>query len=738
MEPVDSPPVMMGVVDSSFHCAPGTLREAAQSSIEKTAFGTVPENAGPDVPAKHTSSEGAYSGITETNSSPISEAIVLLPAVPQNSEEDHQEGRVGANKDRENNSVGGRHASHFKLKRLATKVLGSVESVVVSSQDPSAERFPLKTEWRKTMEVEGQWVSNRCSSLSPAERRGWQPRMSLLPCTQEPLKTGRTCAIHPNSNARMIWDVVGLVLICYDLISIPIDMCFMTDFGMFGRCLDWTTLLFWTGDMCQGFLLGYFDNGVYVSDHLRILKNYILSWFIIDLLVVVPDWVVLVVQGMSGRGGSETAALEAGKIFKGARALRILRLLRLLKLRRILNALYDMIDSEWAFICTNLAKLLLSVLVMNHVIACFWFLIGRLNLEAGNPNWITKAEITNSDIAYQYTTSLHWSLTQFTPASIDVSARNSGERVFSIVVLFFALVAFGSIIGSITGFITTLRNMQNEGMRSGWLLRRYLKQRHVSKDLSNRIFKFVENQSEKSSKLVNVNKVPSLATLSEALMDELSHEMFMPSLSEHAWFDYLNKEMKVVMHRLCRNALKAQVYAEKESIFSAGDEGKRMYFIKSGVLDYVFANNKSLRPAPEVRECVSEAVLWTTWRHQGDLYCVTSVDVVTLEPQQFLAVMSIHPKPWYYSKQYAVGFLAYISELEREVLSDIVRDEAFYTDAIATVELWSQGQDTEALKVHELTSKIDEMDGEDPEDDEVRFDGTHGAGVANIRRKTLS
>lgn len=34
----------------------------------------------------------------------------------------------------------------------------------------------------------------------------------------------------------------------------------------------------------------------------------------------------------------------------------------------------------------------------------------------------------------RYLTSLHWSLTQFTPASMDVSARNEWERVMSILV----------------------------------------------------------------------------------------------------------------------------------------------------------------------------------------------------------------------------------------------------------------------------------------------------------------
>ena len=38
------------------------------------------------------------------------------------------------------------------------------------------------------------------------------------------------------------------------------------------------------------------------------------------------------------------------------------------------------------------------------------------------------------DVVFLYTTSLHWSLTQFTPSSIDVVATNVPERVFSILV----------------------------------------------------------------------------------------------------------------------------------------------------------------------------------------------------------------------------------------------------------------------------------------------------------------
>merc|ERR1719414_1890261 len=115
-----------------------------------------------------------------------------------------------------------------------------------------------------------------------------------------------------------------------------------------------------------------------------------------------------------------------------------------------MNLMYDLIQSEHTFICLNLIKMLLTVLVLNHLIACVWYLIGRLTMESGIRNWIVVGRVEDEELSYRYLTSLHWSLTQFTPASMDISARNLWERIFSIIVLFFAMVAFSSIVGTIS------------------------------------------------------------------------------------------------------------------------------------------------------------------------------------------------------------------------------------------------------------------------------------------------
>merc|ERR1712137_872149 len=180
-----------------------------------------------------------------------------------------------------------------------------------------------------------------------------------------------------------------------------------------GTVMDWFTLCFWTCDMAQGFFLGFFKDGEYVEDNSKVLINYFKTWFLVDCVVVLPDWSQKLLD-------DEQAVTwgELGKILKGARAIRVMRLLRLAKLQRIVNLAFDRIQSEYTFVILNLLKMLLCVLVMNHLIACAWYGLARAYED--ERNWVSVAQMTDEALEYKYLTSLHWSLTQFTPAGMDI------------------------------------------------------------------------------------------------------------------------------------------------------------------------------------------------------------------------------------------------------------------------------------------------------------------------------
>ena len=91
--------------------------------------------------------------------------------------------------------------------------------------------------------------------------------------------------------------------------------------------------------------------------------------------------------------------------------------------------------------------IVVMILIANHVVACSWFWIGA-STDPENQSWVNKAKSKQAwnSLVYRYATSLHWSLTQFTPSSMEVVPMNTKERIFAVCVLLFALIVFSSFV----------------------------------------------------------------------------------------------------------------------------------------------------------------------------------------------------------------------------------------------------------------------------------------------------
>ncbi|CAK9014559.1 Potassium voltage-gated channel protein eag (Ether-a-go-go protein) [Durusdinium trenchii] len=477
--------------------------------------------------------------------------------------------------------------------------------------------------------------------------------------------------ISPSGTYRMIWDLLGLLFILYDTFMIPMQV-FDIDKNGFVGTFDWITLLFWTFDMVQSFFTGYFKEGVQVMEPRKIVMNYLKTWFIIDLVVVGPEWFTSLSPDGFGLDG-----VGIGRILRLGRAMRVLRLLRLLKLRRIVDALLELVESEYTFTLINLAKLLFAVLVLNHVIACVWYFVGTQSMLAGLRNWFEMSGEYVDDQTYMYFTALHWSLTQFTPASMNVSAANTWERVTSILVLFFAMVAFSSIVGHITASMSHLQNLRGAHMKQFWLLRRYMKQRRIRRELQLRITKFLEYKAQKEHDTVHSSSVLILEQLSEPLRKELSYETMVHWIASHPFFSAVNSKMPVFMHRLCHSALNEIGLASGDIVFTAGHEAKQMLFIKHGNLEYVGLNRLILDPPLQEEEWFVEAAIWVPWRHMGDCKVLSPGELIGVCNEVFAREMSLHHLPWSFCKMYAIQFCESLNTIEPEDLTDVLRDHEF-------------------------------------------------------------
>jgi hypothetical protein len=534
----------------------------------------------------------------------------------------------------------------------------------------------------------------------------------------------------PNARPRLIWDVIGLVLVIYDLFAIPFVFAFEPAETEFTLSMTWFTLLFWTLDIVFSNLVGFYENGELVMSQRRIVVHYLKRWLIIDMLVVLPDWVM---KGMTaGAGGGVTGITRLVRVF---RVVRVLRLLRLLKLARLMDALLDLLDSEYMFILFTMVRLVLFIMALNHVIACIWFLVGKMTLLDNQLNWLEHTGAGMSfypaDLDWQYLSALHWSLTQFTPASMDVVARNVPERIVSIIVVFFALITFSSVVGSVTSSMTALRTLGGETKKQFWLLRRYMKYKKVDLQVRTRIIRFLEHHTSQTQEKVNPSQITILKLLSEPLQNMLAYEMNKRSIIGHPLFESLNEHMRPIIIKLSHSVLKFIHFAGEDVLFRTSEDGESMFFVKSGSLQYTLPSGQVVQPPLREGGCISEPVLWTPWLHRGELKAEVPSELTIIQPEPFAECIGMHPSPWNYCKRYARCFTEHLNSINPRFITDLTPDSSFFPGAIAECDQTLAAEDDYRTEVQKLDN---EDSGHLPRQTAAAFPRAAGSSVQSAEK----
>jgi hypothetical protein len=219
--------------------------------------------------------------------------------------------------------------------------------------------------------------------------------------------------------------------------------------------------------------------GVY-NKH-TIACTYLRGWFVIDLLSVVPFWMLTLDYAdpmgvRSAINSSATDAVDTGNPFidsGGAELFRVVRLLRMLKLARVLKAsrilqrhLLELVMGtlEMTYAKVKMVKLVLLLVLWSHWQACLWGLVSSFMADANKPNWLSTFRagffVTNghTPTAYdEYSAALYWSVMTLTSIGYgEFTAVNTPERFLGSLYMLCSGVIWTYAIGSVASIATTL------------------------------------------------------------------------------------------------------------------------------------------------------------------------------------------------------------------------------------------------------------------------------------------
>lgn len=138
----------------------------------------------------------------------------------------------------------------------------------------------------------------------------------------------RSLMTQPSSTPRMMWDPIGFLIICYEFVAVPLDFFQLPDHS-WASGMQWFMRIYWSLDCPLSFFTGYqrSDGNVEMRPK-HVAKNYLVTWFPFDVLILLFDWAELAFN-FDGMG-----AARIGKTLKTLRLLRMVRLVRLIRLRK--------------------------------------------------------------------------------------------------------------------------------------------------------------------------------------------------------------------------------------------------------------------------------------------------------------------------------------------------------------------------------------------------------------------
>jgi len=263
-------------------------------------------------------------------------------------------------------------------------------------------------------------------------------------------------------------------------------------------------------------------------------------------------------------------------------------------------------------------------------------------------------------------------------------------------------VSFSSFVSTLTASITRLSDLRKNEMRQFWLLRRYLKDKKVSRQLALRVQRYVEYNWNRQQKSVQERDVNLLMLLSAPLKEEVKAEALGPGVSVHPLFEVLQDSVRGFF-----NSLTVLDIAHGDLVFSYGEESREMYFVTSGVLLYERAKVVDLDEDGDLDDEGADALdgenlrrggwacepcLWTVWYHRGYLSATNDCTLIGAEAERFSIAVKACRLTWENVRQYAVAFVGLMNQAGAENFFDILPRDFSVQAALALDRQCSTGK----------------------------------------------
>lgn len=422
--------------------------------------------------------------------------------------------------------------------------------------------------------------------------------------------------LHPNSYFQRKWELFVLLLILYNLFSIPFRFCFSVESHFYFYLCDYVTDAFLLVNICLHFFRWRYHEGILITDKKVVRYLYLKGWFRLDVFASFPLDLLVIALGFDHHWAIIPLICW-----------RAPRLLWGLHIFEFFQNLEKNVQLSPAYI--RLMKLVLAVFINAHWLGSFYFFIGTFG---GEESWLTQQKLVDATLFRQYIRSVYWALTTMATVGFgDILPYTNAETIYLIFSEFVGVSIFAYIIGNIAILVANLDATAQAYRQKMDGVNNFLRLREVPFGLQDRVRNYYDYLWSRNK---GIQEEEILTDLPNSLRTEVSMFLYRDVLAKVPLFQEANKVFLNALVKL----LKPIIYSPNDYIIVQGEMGKEMYFIGHGTVEVCSSDGSTVYATLHDGAFFGEiALLFAEKRNASiravgfcDLFCLTREDLETV------------------------------------------------------------------------------------------------------------
>ena len=419
-----------------------------------------------------------------------------------------------------------------------------------------------------------------------------------------------TFYIEPDSSIVLILDFLVFIFSFYNLILIPLRLgyneiyCFYGNFFNCWNILELLNDLVFFFDLGLSFFIAYYNFDEILKSELKsIVKHYLSSWFIIDLITAIPFQTLFTIFNKQCYvKGYLNAPLYQKNFFYLYTLLRLLKIFKVNSKNKFLDHLSNELTkfeqlNRWGGLIVGFLIFSFSL----HIVACTFIFIGRNDY----PSWIIVFHHDNKSFLQLYLIAIYYSITTLTTVGYgDLTCITPQEKIFGLIMEVVGIFAYSWALTAMSNYVKVLNEKTEELSKKCKILDEIkLTYTHFPDDLYDRVIRFLKYKqfNEKKDKNLIIDDLPL------TLRNSLIYEMYKPIIHSFIFFKNFSNSDFIVRVIL---AFKPILAIKNDLLIKDGDLVEDIIFVKRGRLSLELPINlKPHRHKPSISKRNSIAQL---------------------------------------------------------------------------------------------------------------------------------